>query len=86
MRYVMASIFDRAVGAYMRPMFLRSEGEAIRVFTDEVNRVAADNPMRAHPEHFSLFFIGHYFDDNGSMVAPEGGHPTELVSASKVFV
>lgn len=86
MRYVLASVYDRAVACWNRPMYCRSEGEAIRIFTDEVNRNAPDNAMRAHPDHFSLWFMGHFFDDSGKHVAPEGGMPVELVTAAKVFI
>lgn len=86
MRYVVCSIYDRAVACYSRPMFLRSEGEAIRVFTDEVNRKAPDNPMHVHPEHFSLWTVGFFFDDAAKFQALDGGHPVELVTASKVLL
>lgn len=87
MRFVIVAIYDRAVGAYSRPAFLRSEGEAIRVFSDEVNKPPSDvSPMGSHPEHFSLWFMGHWFDDSGLFHAPEGGNPTELVSAERVLV
>lgn len=86
MRYTVCAIYDKAIAAHMRPMFLRSDGEAIRVFTDEVNRVDEANPMRKHPEHFSLIFLGHWFDDEGKFVPPSEGGPTELVSAARVFV
>lgn len=85
MRYVVVSIYDRAVAAYSRPAFVRSEGEAIRVFSDEVNRKAPDNPMHVHPEHFVLFFCGYFFDDSCKFQAPEGGHASELISADKVL-
>lgn len=85
MRYVVVSIYDRAVAAYSRPAFVRSEGEAIRVFSDEVNRAVPDNPMHVHPEHFVLFFCGYWFDDAAKFVPPEGGIATELISADKVL-
>lgn len=84
MRYVVVSVYDRAVGAYGRPAFVRSEGEAIRGFAQEVNRVGADSIMNLHPEHFTLFFLGHWFDDTGKFVAEE--LPSELTNAERVMV
>lgn len=86
MRYVVVSIYDRAVGAYSRPAYVRSEGEAIRVFSDEVNKSGGDNPMAAHPDHFTLFFLGHFDDEFGKFSAPSSGSPTELVSAERIRV
>lgn len=86
MRYVVVAVYDKAVGAHARPAFVRSEGEAIRTFSDEVNRNAVDNPMFHHPEHFSLVFLGHYFDDSGRFVLPEGDFPKELARADLVMI
>lgn len=86
MRYVVVSIYDRAVGAYSRPAYVRSEGEAIRVFSDEVNKGSADNPMSAHPDHFTLYFLGYFDDEHGKFSPPTGGSPTELVSAERIRV
>lgn len=66
MRMVVVSIYDQAVGAFGRPAFVRSEGEAVRSFTNEVNRAGEDNPMHGHPEHFALWFLGHYDDATGT--------------------
>lgn len=81
MRMVIVSVYDEAVGAFGRPAFVRSESEAVRAFSDEVNRPAADNPMTAHPEHFTLWFVG-YFDDNDGTFSTGDAHcPRSLVRA-----
>lgn len=43
-----------------------STAYAVRSFTDEVNRVAADNPMHAHPDDFELYLLGHFDEDDGT--------------------
>lgn len=62
MKYFVAAIFDSASAAFARPMFLQAPGQAVRAFSDEVNRGADDNVMFHHPDHFSLFELG-TFDD-----------------------
>ena len=59
-------IRDSAAGAYMRPFYVVSEGQAIRSFQDEVNRKAEDNIMFSHPEDFELFLLGTFDDVDGS--------------------
>lgn len=56
---------DRQLAAYHRPFFVPTKGFAVRSFTDEVNRKAADNPMFAHPEDYELFHIGYFDEDTG---------------------
>lgn len=82
--HVIVAIFDRAVSAYARPAFVRSQGEAIRSFIDEINRQGDErmpNAMFDHPTDFGLFFLGHYDDAKGSFEAAADG-PSELISGS----
>lgn len=55
------AIYDIAVGAYMRPMFMQSDGQAKRLFIDLCS--AADSEIAKHPEDYSLVRIG-IWDDN----------------------
>lgn len=50
------SVFDSKVGAYMNPIFLRSNGEAIRCFEASVN--SKDHIFAANPEDYTLFHLG----------------------------
>ena len=74
---VVCSVKDRAADAYGRPMFVPSIGVAIRGFTDEINRQAADNQMYAHPDDFDLYELGTW-DDNTCMFV---GHESPKVVA-----
>lgn len=57
---------DRATDQFGNPMFLIAMGQAIRSFTDEINRQAADNQMYAHPDDFDLYDLGDYDTDTGT--------------------
>ncbi len=63
MKMIVCSVKDRASDAFARPMFVRSSGEAIRSFSDEVNRKADDNQLYTHSDDFDLYELGE-FDDN----------------------
>lgn len=56
------AVRDDAIG-FNRPFFAQSLGLAVRSFTDEVNRIAPDNPMSQHPGSFSLHHLGSWDDE-----------------------
>lgn len=58
------TIYDQAAKAYMKPIFLNTDGMAIRAFQDAVN---SDTPsdISQHPEQFTMFKIGEYDDQKG---------------------
>jgi hypothetical protein len=68
MKLIICSVYDKAVGAYMRPFFAQSPGQAVRMFVDEVN---GDSPFNKHPEDYALFQIGEFFDNDGKIMAIE---------------
>jgi len=53
------AIFDVQTGAYGNPMFLTSDGEAIRVVSDAVNDKDQRNNLANHSEDFRLDMLGH---------------------------
>ena len=61
MKLKMYSIYDSAAAAYMRPFFVQTDSVAIRAFSDLA--LNAEHDVGHHPEHFSLFRVGE-FDDN----------------------
>ena len=63
MKQVILAVRDSKVGSFMRPMFVQSIGQGMRMFGDEVNRKADDNILYHHPEDFSLWHFGD-FDDS----------------------
>ena len=66
MKMIVVAVRDSAAGAFMRPFYMNSEGQALRSFQDEVNRKADDNIMNVHPEDFELFLFGTFDDTEGS--------------------
>lgn len=77
------AVFDTASGVYARPIFVASVGVGVRMFTDEVNRVAVDNVMNQHPGDFQLFHLA-TFDDVRGVFEMVG--KSRLVTGSDVFV
>lgn len=72
------SVYDKKVGAFMPPFFVRSRGEAIRSFGDACN--GAQAPFGRHGEDFALFQLGH-FDDATGLFTSAKSEPTPIVSA-----
>lgn len=70
MRYVVCSVRDRASDAFGQPIFVVAVGQAIRSFSDEVNRREGNNALAAHPEDFDLYQLG-VFDDNTGLFETE---------------
>lgn len=63
MIFNMVALLDTAVGAFQRPIFVRSKGEAIRILTDEAN--TPDSQISKHAKDFRLFDLGTFDDGNG---------------------
>ena len=67
MKHVILSIYDTATEAYMRPFTAQSEGQALRMFEDEVKR--PDSEIGKHPEHYQLYKIGEFQDHNAEITS-----------------
>ena len=80
MRLNVYTVYDVASGAYMRPFFMQSDGQALRSFGDIVGD--ADHEIGKHPEDYSLFRIG-TFDDNKGKLGEES--PECLATALEVL-
>lgn len=65
------AVFDLGSASFGRPIFVRGDGEAMRTFTDEVNRREPGNVMNGHPEHFQLFKLGIFDDSTGRFACPD---------------
>lgn len=76
MKLEMYSVFDAAVGAYNRPLFMRSRGEALRSFADAVAK--EENGFLAHAEHYSFWLVGEFDDSTGVVLSVE---PVRVCSA-----
>lgn len=60
------AIKDRASDSFMAPLFMAAPGQAIRMFTDEVNRAAEDNQLYKHPDDFDMYELGVFDTDTGN--------------------
>lgn len=65
MKLFIACVRDRATDQFGNPMFLVNAGQAIRSFSDEVNRKADDNQLFRHSDDFDLYELGVYDTDSG---------------------
>ena len=68
MRLNVYSIFDTATGAYMRPFFLQSDGQAMRLFCDIA--MDAEHEVGKHPEDYHLARLG-VWNDQDAQYSPE---------------
>lgn len=67
MIYQIVAVRDAALDGFGRPFFSPSLGAAVRSFSDEVSRNAADNLMFQHPEDYDLYHIGSFDDSTGEV-------------------
>jgi hypothetical protein len=65
MKMFIISIKDTAADAFGRPVYVATEGVAIRQFQDEVNRASDDNQLYRHPDDFHLYHLGDFDDITG---------------------
>ena len=65
MKMAIFCVHDRATQVFGTPMFLLSKGQAIRSFSDEVNRAAEDNQLYRHPDDFDLYELGDWETETG---------------------
>lgn len=63
MKYLLISIHDRAVDAFMPLANVRAEGEALRVFTDLLRD--PNSQQSKHPDDYDLYIIGTFDDQTG---------------------
>ncbi len=66
MKVQLYGIFDTAAGIYQKPFFGQSDGEVKRSFMD----VAVDKecPIGKHPEDYSLYRLGTFDDNSGTLL------------------
>lgn len=83
MRYKICVIRDRALDAFGVPVFVASKGQAIRSFSDEVNRVDPNNSLNKHPEDFEMFYLGEYDDETATF---ECERPQQLAVGKDVVI
>lgn len=68
MIYILCTIHDRSVNAYVNLHCVRAEGQAIRQFMDAMNDPQAGS-MHKHPDDYDLYRVGTYDDETGQCTA-----------------
>lgn len=79
---VIVAIRDIQADTFGRPIAVRTEGEAIRIFSDEVNNAQPNNVMYNHPEDFELHFLAYYSEDTGKFEGEQG--PRQIITGKAV--
>lgn len=64
------SIYDSAAKAFLQPFFMAADGQALRAFQDNVNS-DEESIIKKHPEQFTLFKIGTFDDQTGTITADQ---------------
>ena len=80
MKLEVYAVHDAAVGAFNRPLFFRSRGEAIRAFQDAV--LDTQSGFSAHGADYSFYVVGDFDDLNGQLISRE----PERVCGAKDFI
>lgn len=70
------AVYDKAVGAYLRPVFTRSKGEALRSFMEACNDEKSE--FSRHASDYVFFYLAEWDDGTGLFNCVE---PQRLVSA-----
>lgn len=66
------SIYDKATRCYMRPFFCVTLSHGTRLFSDLLTE--PNHEVSRHPEDYSLFYIGEWDDQTGSIVSVPAEH------------
>ena len=59
------SVFDSKAEVFGTPIFFPTKGLATRAFEDQCNK--PDSPISQHPGDYTLFCIGDFDQDTGSL-------------------
>jgi hypothetical protein len=65
----------------MNPFYVVARGQAIRAFSDEVNRRPAETDLARHPEDFELYLLGEFDESGGRFTSHE---PVSLIRGKDV--
>lgn len=77
------AVRDNATEQFGNPMFMVSNGQALRSFTDEVNNKESTNLLHKHPEDYELYEIGEYDTDTGEFQTHK---PTRIAQAKDMVI
>lgn len=81
MKLKVYAIQDSKAELFLTPFFMKTDGEAIRAFSDLV--MDERSRVSKHPEDYRLYRIGEYDDVNALLVSE---NPTVWLSDAKDYV
>lgn len=67
-KLAVCAVFDSALAAYGRPLFVPAVGAAIRSFTDEANSKDGQAAIALHPEDYTLWQLAFFDDETGEFI------------------
>lgn len=80
------TVYDKVAEFHMQPFFARTNGEAIRSFSQAVNEDPQKSQIAAHPHQYELFEIGSFDEQLGLIAASvfkgDAKTPVDLVRNS----
>lgn len=66
--FVLMAIFDHAVKEFAPCMCVQTEQVGMRAFIREINRAHPDNLLSTNKEDFTLYLVGEYSTDDGTVI------------------
>jgi len=82
MKIIVVAVRDRQLNSFGRPWYASTRGQAVRSFSDEVNRAAQDNQLYQHPDDFELFLLATFDEEVGRFANLDS--PEQLAVGSNV--
>lgn len=80
MIYQIFSVYDKQVGAYLPTFMVRTQGEAIRSFTEAVND--PQKPFGKYATDYALHSFGTFDDNSGQFLTHD---PVRVIAANEVI-
>lgn len=80
MKLQIFSVYDRQVNAFLQPFYCRTQGEAIRSFTEAVND--PNKPFGKYATDYALMGLGEFDDNSGSFLVHD---PVRIIAANEVI-
>lgn len=81
MRLKVFAVYDKAVELFMPPIFLRSEGEAVRALR---TALLGDHAFAKSPDDYALYELGAFEEESGAFTR-EGSAPRFVCELSRLL-
>jgi hypothetical protein len=78
MLHKIVAVYDSTAQAYLKPIFVQSDGAAVRSFEDAVNDPSTE--FSKHPDDYSIQSLGEFDDSNATFILHQ--NPDVLAKAA----